>query len=182
MRRGWEAAHCSVKTKLGPPAQVQRRASVVQVSVLTIDTNRAPGMTRTFLDSGVLLTAWRGKECAEQAIALLEDPEREFCSSQMVKLELLPKPALFKQHAETQFYNIHFSRVKADEPLSADLGKEAMELASAHGIATADALNLCAAIRLGAAEFITSEKPGKPLFSVPAIKVISLHSIKHPAR
>ena len=30
--------------------------------------------------------------------------------------------------------------------------------------------------------FITSEKPGKPMFSVPRIKVISLHSLKswHP--
>jgi hypothetical protein len=30
-------------------------------------------MTRTFLDSGVLLTAWRGKECCEQALAVMED-------------------------------------------------------------------------------------------------------------
>lgn len=139
-------------------------------------------MTRTFLDSGVLLTAWRGKECAEQALALMEDPDREFCSAQLVRLELLPKPAFFKQQAETRFYHIHFARVKAEEPLSAALGKEAMTLASAYGIAAADALNLCAAIRLGAAEFITSEKPGKPMFSVPALKVISLHSLKHPAR
>ena len=138
-------------------------------------------MTRTFLDSGVLLTAWRGKECAEQAIALLEDSEREFCSAQMVRLELLPKPAYFKQHGETQFYNIHFNQVKAEEPLSYELGKEAMSLAAEHGIAAADALNLRAAIRLGASEFITSEKPGKPMFNVPDIKVISLHSLKNPA-
>ena len=84
--------------------------------------------------------------------------------------------------AETQFYHLHFSRVKAEEPLSAELGREAMSLASAHGIAAADALNLCAAIRLGAKEFITSEKPGKAMFNVPALKVISLHSIRHPAR
>ncbi len=136
-------------------------------------------MTRTFLDSGVLLTAWRGKECAEQALSLMEDAGREFCSAQLVKLELLPKPAFFKQRAEIRFYHIHFKRLKAEEPLSADLGKEAMSLASAHGLAAADALNLSAAIRLGAAEFITSEKPGKPMFNVSAIKVISLHSLKH---
>ena len=28
--------------------------------------------------------------------------------------------------------------------------------------------------------FITSEKPGKPMFSVPGIRVISLHSLKNP--
>ena len=54
-------------------------------------------MTSTFLDSGVLLTAWRGKECCEQALTVMEDENREFCTAQLVKLELLPKPAFFKQ-------------------------------------------------------------------------------------
>jgi hypothetical protein len=61
------------------------------------------------------------------------------------------------------------------------LGNEALALASAHGIAAADALNLCAALRLGVEEFITSEKPGKPMFSVPRIRVISLHSLRNPS-
>jgi hypothetical protein len=61
-------------------------------------------VTRTFLDSGVLLTAWRGKECCEQALAVMEDESREFCTAQLVKLELLPKPAFFKQKLETEFY------------------------------------------------------------------------------
>ena len=137
-------------------------------------------MTRTFLDSGVLLTAWRGKECCEQALAVMEDERREFCTAQLVKLELLPKPACFRQKLETEFYRTYFALVKHDEPLSEALGQEAMALASAHGIAAADALNLCAALRLGAEEFITSEQPGKPMFSVPGIRVISLHSLRSP--
>ena len=137
-------------------------------------------MTRTFLDSGVLLTAWRGKECCDQALAVMEDGSREFCTAQLVKLELLPKPAFFKQKLETEFYGTYFAQVEHEEPLSEALGKEAMALASTHGIAAADALNLCAALRLGAEEFITSEKPGKPMFSVAGIRVISLHSLKNP--
>jgi hypothetical protein len=137
-------------------------------------------VTRTFLDSGVLLTAWRGKECCDQALAVMEDGSREFCTAQLVKLELLPKPAFFKQKLETEFYGTYFAQVKHEEPLSEALGNEALALASAHGIAAADALNLCAALRLGAEEFITSEKPGKPMFSVPKIRVISLHSLKSP--
>jgi len=137
-------------------------------------------MTRTFLDSGVLLTAWRGKECCEQALAVMEDERREFCTAQLVKLELLPKPACFRQKLETEFYGTYFALVKHEEPLSEALGQEAMALASAHGIAAADALNLCAALRLGAEEFITSEQPGKPMFSVPGIMVISLHSLRSP--
>ena len=137
-------------------------------------------MTRTFLDSGVLLTAWRGKECCEQALAVMEDESREFCTAQLVKLELLPKPAFFKLKLETEFYDTFFAQITREEPLSEALGNEAMVLASTYGIAAADALNLCAAIRLGAEEFITSEKSGKPMFSVPRIKVISLHSLKTP--
>jgi hypothetical protein len=29
--------------------------------------------------------------------------------------------------------------------------------------------------------FITSEKPGKPMFSISRIRVISLHSLKNPS-
>jgi hypothetical protein len=137
-------------------------------------------VTRTFLDSGVLLTAWRGKDFCEQALAVMEDESREFCTAQLVKLELLPKPAFFRQKLETEFYGTFFAQVKHEEPLSATLGNEAMALASAHGIAAADALNLCAALRLGAEEFITSEKPGKPMFSISGIRVISLHSLRSP--
>jgi len=137
-------------------------------------------VTRTFLDSGVLLTAWRGKEGCEQALSVMEDESREFCTAQLVKLELMPKPAFFKQKLETEFYGTYFAQVKHEEPLTEDLANEAMALASAHGIAAADALNLCAALRLGADEFITSEKPGKPMFSVSRIRVISLHSLKSP--
>jgi hypothetical protein len=110
----------------------------------------------------------------------MEDGSREFCTAQLVKLELLPKPAFFKQKLETEFYGTYFAQVKHEEPLSEALGNEARALASAHGIAAADALNLCAALRLGVEEFITSEKPGKPMFSVSGIKVISLHSLKAP--
>jgi hypothetical protein len=110
----------------------------------------------------------------------MEDGSREFCTAQLVRLELLPKPAFFKQKLETEFYSTYFAQVKYEEPLSEALGNEALALASAHGVAAADALNLAAALRLGAEEFITSEKPGKPMFSVPKISVISLHSLKNP--
>lgn len=137
-------------------------------------------MTKTFLDSGVLLTAYRGKECYKQALAVMDDDSREFCTSQVVKLELLPKATFFEQKPETEFYGAFFAEVKHEAPLSEALGNEAMTLASACGLAAMDALNLCAAIRLGADEFITSEKSEKPMFRVSSIKVTSLHSLKTP--
>jgi hypothetical protein len=130
---------------------------------------------RTFLDSGVLLTAWRGRDAAA-ALAVMDDPQREFCTSQLVKLELMPKPAFFKQEAEIQFYQTHFRAATSEEPLSRELGEAADELARQHGLAAVDALHLAAAIRQGAEEFITAEKPGKPMFRVRGITVKSIHT------
>jgi predicted nucleic acid-binding protein len=129
---------------------------------------------KTFLDSGVLLTAWRGRD-AEAALAVMEDPDREFFTSQLVKLELLPKPTFFKQEAEIEFYQTHFRGAKGEEALSRELGKEADALARQYGIAAVDALHVAAAIRQGAQEFITAEKPGKPMFRVRSITVKSIY-------
>jgi len=130
---------------------------------------------RTFLDPGVLLTAWRGRD-AEAALAVMEDPQRQFCTSQLVKLELLPKPVFFKQEAEIEFYQTHFRMAKSEEPLSRELGQAAEELARQYGLAAVDALHLAAAIRQGADEFVTAEKPGKAMFRVPGITVKSIHT------
>ncbi len=132
---------------------------------------------KTFLDSGVLLTAWRGRN-AEAALAVMGDPRRQFCTSQLVKLELLPKAEFFKQEAEVEFYQTHFRAAKDEEPLSRELGEKAEELAARNGIAAVDALHLAAAIRQGAEEFITAEKPGKPLFRVRGITVKSIHTLR----
>jgi predicted nucleic acid-binding protein len=105
----------------------------------------------------------------------LADERREFCSSEAVKLELLPKPVFEKRHAETHFYQRYFD-LATSEPFSADLGDDALSLAKKYGLAAIDALHLASAIRQDAAEFITSELPGRPMFRVAGIKVISLHA------
>lgn len=138
---------------------------------------------KTFLDSGVLLTAWKGRQLDRlTAISVMEDSTREFFTSSTVKLELLPKPIFFKQTGEVEFYNIHWERTKKEEPLSKELAHEAFNLGKRYGLAAADALNVAAAIRAGAQEFITSETPGKPLFRVKEIKVTSLHSVRPDLR
>ncbi|HEY3762366.1 MAG TPA: PIN domain-containing protein [Verrucomicrobiae bacterium] len=134
-------------------------------------------MTRTFLDSGVLLTGWKGRDPdRDKAIAVMTDVGREFVSSQIVRLELLPKSLFFKNRAEIAFYESYFDRLKGEEYLSMDLGDEAMDLGAQHGLAAGDALNLAAAIRLGASEFITTELPGRPMFRVKSTHVLSLHA------
>jgi predicted nucleic acid-binding protein len=128
------------------------------------------------LDSGVLLTAWKGKN-RTMALSLLEDAEREFVTGQMVRLELIPKAAYQKQAAELELYETHFAMAQSEEPLSKDLGLEAFSLAKKYGLAAADAINIAAAIRQGAQQFITSELPGKPIFRVREVQVMALQSL-----
>jgi len=107
----------------------------------------------------------------------MADANRQFLTSDAIKLELLPKPFFEKHHSEIQFYNEHFDTAAASEPFSAALWAEAFTLAKKHGLAATDSLHIAAAIRLGAKEFITSESPGKPIFRVQGIKVISLQTL-----
>ena len=132
---------------------------------------------RTFLDSGVFLHAWRGETLSGAAMQIIDDDTREFFSSQMVRLELLPKARFEKRPREVAFYESHFADCAGCEPLSEELGREAEKLAVRHGLAGPDALQLAAAIRQGVEEFYTSEKPGKPMFRVNEIKVVSLFSL-----
>ena len=114
---------------------------------------------RTFVDSGVLLTAWRGQSSpsTEVSLEILADVEREFVTSDNVKLELLPKPTFEKRRVEIEFYNTHFDEAVTCEPFSRELGASALALARKYGLSAGDALNLAAAIRQQAEEFVTSE-------------------------
>jgi hypothetical protein len=131
----------------------------------------------TYLDSGVLLAAWRSAELRPAALRVLEDPARQFATSQLTKLELLPKAVFEKRPAERAFYQTHFEEAVATQSLDELLGEHAQSLAEKYGLAAVDALHLSAALRSGAEEFYTSEKPGKPMFRVKELKVISLHSL-----
>ena len=132
---------------------------------------------KTFLDSGVLLSAWKRGELHERAVSIMADETREFLTCENVKLEVLPKPAFEKRRAEVEFYNHHFNAAAASELFSAALGEAALALAKKQGLAAGEAFNLASAIRQGADEFITSELPGKPMFRVSGIKIISLNSL-----
>jgi predicted nucleic acid-binding protein len=132
---------------------------------------------KTFLDSGVLLHAWRGDHLSGVVMRIIDEEKREFFTSQMVRLELLPKPHFEKRDAEVAFYENHFRDCSFTEPLSKELGIEAEKLASSYGLAGPDALQLAAALRHRVAEFYTSERPGKPMFRVRELKVISLFSL-----
>jgi predicted nucleic acid-binding protein len=132
---------------------------------------------KTFLDTGVLLHAWRGETLAGAALRLIDDDRRTFFTSQMTRLELLPKARFEKRAHEAAFYEAYFADCAACEPLSEELGLEAEKLAARYGLAGPDALQIAAAIRQGVDEFYTSEKSSRPMFRVKEVRVASLFSL-----
>ncbi|OCQ99146.1 hypothetical protein BCD64_22865 [Nostoc sp. MBR 210] len=67
---------------------------------------------KTYIDSGVLITAFRGVESISiRANSILNDENREFVSSQFVKLEVLPKAIYNQLQNETDFYETLFNAV-----------------------------------------------------------------------
>lgn len=69
-------------------------------------------LKKTYLDSGVLITAFQGVQVNSiQANNILNDENREFVYSLFVKLEILPKAIYNQQQKEKDFYETFFSSV-----------------------------------------------------------------------
>lgn len=132
-------------------------------------------MTITYIDSGVLLSATTGVgRIAEKALEILEDPQREFASSEFVKLEVTPKAVYNKQTEEAQFYEEFFNDVMYWANDLTHIVQEAYKIASHYGLAAMDALHVAAALSVGAEELITTEKRTKPMHRVTGITVVSI--------
>jgi predicted nucleic acid-binding protein len=130
-------------------------------------------MTRTYLDSGVLIAAARGADdLAAAALALLSDTARVFVSSVFVKLEVLPKPVYNKYLAEVRFYETYFAAVVAwAEP---EVVSAALQLAQQYGLSALDALHVAAAVALNADELVTTEGAGKPIHRVADVRIVGI--------
>jgi hypothetical protein len=131
---------------------------------------------RTFLDSGVLIAAARGTDdTALLALQILDNPDRKFVSSIFVKLEVLPKAIYNGFKEEAAFYQSLFENdVEIWVSLSDDLAELAQQQAEKFGLSALDSLHVAAAISAGADEFVTTEKPGKPLHRVRDFRIISV--------
>jgi hypothetical protein len=147
-------------------------------------------MIRTFIDSGVLIDAARGKinserrktdpeqkatsERAKNAFKILGDRNREFASSPYIKLEILPK-CIYNQHRiEAEFYQEYFNEVTY---WSRDLNKMfeiAYQESLTYGVSGMDALHIAAALLVDADVFITNEKISSSIFRTRSISVISI--------
>lgn len=135
-------------------------------------------MALTYLDSGVLITLFRASDnLAFKAQKIIDDSTRQFASSYFVKLETLSKAIFHKQIDEVEFYNAFFDVCHIWANDLNIIIKLAENLACQYGLNALDALQIASAISVNADEFITTEKPTKPLHRVTDIKVISLMTI-----
>jgi predicted nucleic acid-binding protein len=133
-------------------------------------------LKKTFVDSGLLIAVTQGEEeVYEEALAVIDDPEREFVSSVYVKLETLPM-AIWREHEDqVEAYEEIFGNVSRWVPSSPGLSQRALELAGEYGLKAVDALHVAAA-EAEEAELITAEKPTKPMLRVTSITVTSIRA------
>lgn len=130
---------------------------------------------KTFLDSGVLIAAARTNDImAIKAIEILDDSQRKLATSLFVKLEILPKAVYHQQQGEIKFYEAFFTNCSLWADDLPTIIKLAQNLANQFGLGALDALHIASALSINCDEFITTEKPNKPLHRVSGIKVISI--------
>jgi predicted nucleic acid-binding protein len=130
---------------------------------------------KTYLDSGVLITAFQGVESASiRAIEILNDEGREFASSRFVQLEVLPKAIFHKQSDEIEFYETFFAAVAHWARDIDSVIEKGERIASTYGLAAMDAIHVAAALQVEATQLITTEKLTKPIHRVTEIQIISI--------
>jgi predicted nucleic acid-binding protein len=131
---------------------------------------------RTYIDVGVLIAALRGPDSiANRALAFLNDPLRDYITSDYVKIELLPKCRFHKNKDEEEFYEEFFERSAVHVPSSDELLAFAIDEGSKTGISGIDAIHVACAVVGEAIELITAEKSTKPIHRANGIKVISIN-------
>lgn len=129
----------------------------------------------TYLDSGVLITAFQGVQSVSiRANQILNDENREFASSCFVQLEILPKAIFNKQQDETEFYETFFNAVMHWATDLEQIVHNARQIASTYGLAAMDAIHVAAALQIEADQLITTEKITKPIHRVTGIQIISI--------
>jgi predicted nucleic acid-binding protein len=124
-----------------------------------------PAKQPTFVDASVLINAIIGGDVARKmrALSVLADPDREFVATRFLQLEVLPIPVRYNRKMELAFYERYFKGVTTWIATGLII-QSAFDLACKYGLGAMDALHLAAAIR-ARAEFVSAEKPTKPIYS-----------------
>ena len=128
---------------------------------------------KTFIDSGVLITGWRGQIAPRmKALTILSESNRQFISSPFVQLEVLPKAEYYKNQDELEFYAEFFQSVNHWVQDCDLITKEGLLISKRFGLNALDALHIAAAVIGSADEFVTAERITSPFSRVSLIKII----------
>jgi predicted nucleic acid-binding protein len=134
-------------------------------------------VTRTYLDSGVLIASARGQSAiAQRADAVLNDPTRVFLTSDIVRLEILPKARCHRQAAEVELYETFFTTATGQAAITPELIDDVLALATTWNLSALDALHLAGGLQLGADELVTTERVTSPLLQVrrPGLRISTI--------
>lgn len=128
---------------------------------------------KTFLDTGALIAAYRGEgQAAQRVLDLLDDPVRQWVTSDFVRLELLPKPTYHRREDEVTFYDAFFA-VAQRTALTQGLVDDAFETAARFGLNAVDALHVAAARAAQCEELVTTERKEKPIHRVTGLRIVA---------
>jgi predicted nucleic acid-binding protein len=131
---------------------------------------------RTYIDAGVLITAFRGKAAdAQRALEILDDPDRLLVVIDYLGLEVMPKPVFHKRLMEVEFMQSVFDQ--AENVSHSDVMIEnVLDFAVRYGMGAMDAFHVSSAVVGRADELVTTETLTKPICGVKELVVTSLHS------
>ena len=127
---------------------------------------------RTYVDANILISAFNGNEVASlAAIAVLNDPKKEFVISDYLRLEIIPKPFFNKREEEVAFMEAFFQNAMLCVPPSEKVISKALDFACRYNLKSLDALHISAASEAQVDEFWTLENEKRKIHKVKEIKV-----------
>ena len=94
-------------------------------------------------------------------------------TSPFVHLELIPKAVYHKKRLERSFYDEYFRAAEWIRDLN-HIEEIAQAKAAKSGLAAMNALYVAAAHLAGTHEFVTTERPGKPIYRSSLIRAVYL--------
>jgi predicted nucleic acid-binding protein len=131
---------------------------------------------RTYIDACVLIAAFQGKkpECWK-AFEIIDDPDRSLVVSDYLRIEVLPKPTFHGRTDEVEFMYEIIEASEEEVLSSPQVTQLAIQLAGKYDLSPIDSLHMGSALVAGVDEFVTMEKPTKPMCRVREVRVVSLH-------
>lgn len=139
-------------------------------------------MKRVYLDSGVLIAAFRGMDyVSSEILKLLSDKEYEIYVSDAVWMEVFPKAKYNKVMEEVEFYEEIFKNCNVLK-WNEEVLEEAKSIAVKYGLSAMDAFHVAFSLKGSVDKIITLESPEKPIFRVKEVKAVNYKNMKKSDR